>query len=198
LIAVRYTKTGNNMTTKQRPNHSKLRELILRISKLCEGDSHFGAVKLNKLLFYSDFNAYVQLGRTITGQAYKKSELGPVPKKIEETLAHMERKRDISIRNENVPGGYVQRRAIPLRDAKVNMFTVDELSIIDDVICRFHDTTAMDLSELSHEFLAWNVCQLREDIPMEATLCNKPVLTDREIRAGKALEESARKLLEAA
>ena len=37
-------------------NERKFRELILNISEQSEGDSTFGAVKLNKLLFYIDFH----------------------------------------------------------------------------------------------------------------------------------------------
>jgi hypothetical protein len=39
----------------QRPDDEKLRELILYVSTLSENDPNFGAAKLNKLLFYTDF-----------------------------------------------------------------------------------------------------------------------------------------------
>src|SRR6266487_3415423 len=46
----------------------KLRELILHICIRSEDDEAFGAVKLNKLLFFSDFHAFLRLGKPITGQ----------------------------------------------------------------------------------------------------------------------------------
>lgn len=49
----------------------KLRELVLYVCTASEGDESFGSVKLNKLLFYSDFLSYLQHGIPITGQEYQ-------------------------------------------------------------------------------------------------------------------------------
>ena len=64
-------------------NMEKLRELILYICRASESDEAFGKVKLNKLLFFSDFSAYVDLGQSITRQDYKKLKQGPVPNLID-------------------------------------------------------------------------------------------------------------------
>jgi hypothetical protein len=44
----------------------KLQELILYVAKMSEGDPAFGAIKLNKLLFYSDFRAFLDARKSIT------------------------------------------------------------------------------------------------------------------------------------
>lgn len=64
------------------PDDKKLAEAILYISKKSEGDESFGATKLNKLLFYSDFMAFGKLGEPITGQDYQKLEHGPAPRHL--------------------------------------------------------------------------------------------------------------------
>ena len=64
------------------PEDARLRELILLICKGSEGDPRFGAVKLNKLLFYCDFSAYAKLGKSITGQEYLALPEGPALKKL--------------------------------------------------------------------------------------------------------------------
>ena len=48
-------------------NAEKFRELLVYVSKKCEDDPTFGAVKLNKILYYADFAAYRQGGKPITG-----------------------------------------------------------------------------------------------------------------------------------
>src|SRR5258708_19742785 len=65
-----------------RPKDRKLAELILFISERSEGDPRFGAGKLNKLLFYSDFGAYRLFGKSITGQQYQNLSNGPAPRRL--------------------------------------------------------------------------------------------------------------------
>ena len=52
-------------------------ELIVLIASLSRDDPAFGDVKLNKLLFFSDFLAYTNLGQPITGAEYQKLDFGP-------------------------------------------------------------------------------------------------------------------------
>jgi len=63
-------------------NEEKLAELILYVCHKSEADERFGATKLNKILFYSDFAAYRQLGQPITGADYQNLEEGPAPRKL--------------------------------------------------------------------------------------------------------------------
>ena len=74
-------------------DEQKLRELILLIARSSERDEHFGATKLNKILFYSDFWAYRKLGRSITGEVYRKLEHGPAPKRLLPVVRRMEKDR---------------------------------------------------------------------------------------------------------
>ena len=50
----------------------KLQELILYVAKVSEGDPTFGLVKLNKILFFSDFRHFLDTGQSITGQEHQK------------------------------------------------------------------------------------------------------------------------------
>ena len=45
------------MATRIVPDCEKLKELVLVVAQLCADDRNFGAVKLNKLLFFADFLA---------------------------------------------------------------------------------------------------------------------------------------------
>ena len=52
-------------------DEEKLSELILYISQKCATDPKFGAVKLNKILYLSDFLAFGNWGEPITGVEYQ-------------------------------------------------------------------------------------------------------------------------------
>ncbi len=65
-------------------NRGKFKEMVLyfalRSAELKDED--FGIVKLNKLLYRADFEAYRTLGHAITGEAYERQEFGPVARDL--------------------------------------------------------------------------------------------------------------------
>jgi Protein of unknown function (DUF4065) len=58
----------------------RFREMIIYVSRKSTGDVYFGAVKLNKILFYSDFLAFYRFGRPLTGFEYFRIQHGPAPR----------------------------------------------------------------------------------------------------------------------
>src|ERR1700677_2825411 len=58
----------------------RFRELIIYVSKNSEDDPYFGAIKLNKILYYSDFRAFERFGIPLTGAVYFRLRNGPAPK----------------------------------------------------------------------------------------------------------------------
>src|SRR5271154_4436671 len=79
------------MTTKTKIEYNEKRmiELILYIGAKCGLDEHYGVLKLNKILFFSDFQAFRTRGKPITGAEYAKLPNGPAPrgmKRLRKTL----------------------------------------------------------------------------------------------------------------
>jgi hypothetical protein len=60
-----------SLEKQQHANDDKLKELVVYLSSLSEGDEYWGAVKLNKLLFYIDFVASRRFGKSVTGGCSK-------------------------------------------------------------------------------------------------------------------------------
>ncbi len=61
---------------------TKFDNLVHYVCARCQDPSLLGAVKLNKVLWYSDAAAYLALGSSITGATYIKRQFGPVPRDI--------------------------------------------------------------------------------------------------------------------
>lgn len=131
-------------------NERKFRELLIYVTDKCEQHKFFGAVKLNKVLFYSDFLAYQLLGKPITGAKYLALERGPGPKALVPVRDRMIRDGDLAPDNRGS-----QKRLIPLRDANLRDFTAEEIALVDKVILVLKDRDADTCSELSHAFLGW-------------------------------------------
>jgi hypothetical protein len=145
----------------------RLRELVLYVAQSCQSDPKFGATKLNKILWWSDFLAYAQYGKPITGLEYMRLGKGPVPKRLVPVRESMVENRELVITQVASLGGYTQQRPIALRSANLSLFTAEEISLVDRVINGLWKKTAAGVSNLSHG-KAWEVVEDRGLIPYEA------------------------------
>ena len=173
-----------------RPNDEKLKELILLIAEWSQADPKFGAIKLNKLLFHSDFSAFLTQGEPITGQEYFALRQGPAPRRLKPITQRMTERHELAY--QEVPYyGHVQQRPIALRPADVSAFTPQEVKLIRETVQKFWDMTATEISDQSHLFLGWKSAREKETIPYSTALVSRRPPTDRERRRGLALQTLA-------
>lgn len=177
------------------PNDEKFIELLLYIARRSEDDGHFGAVKLNKLMFYSDFYAYQLTGKSITGHTYKKLPNGPAPKAMVPILNKL--KQSGAIREETRQRfNRVQKRVVAIREPDVSVFTAKEISLVDSVLSDLKDGNATDVSDWSHEFIGWKAAALGEDIPYQTALISgEPEANEVDIAFAESLKPVAARLL---
>jgi uncharacterized phage-associated protein len=153
----------------------KTKELIVLLSELSEGDEYFGQTKLNKLLFYSDFLAYILYGKSISGHTYEAQPRGPMLKgfyKIRDAMLG----KDIALAKRDF-GGYPQEKTLALRSADPKKFSAEEISLINHIVNDFKGFSASQISALSHEFLGWQAVDVGEEIPYEIALVSTEDLT---------------------
>jgi hypothetical protein len=103
---VRAAPANPRFHAKQWPeDERKMKELILYISQKCADDAKFGATKLNKILYFSDFLAYAYHGSPITGFEYQKLPNGPAPRRL------------VPVREQLMESGELGIQEVPLRGA---------------------------------------------------------------------------------
>jgi hypothetical protein len=178
-------------------SQKKLQELILYISMRSEGDEGFGKVKLNKLLFFSDFLSYLYHGTSITGQDYQALQQGPAPKAMLPVLNAMEKRGEVAIRDKEYHGRK-QQRVFSLRPPDTNSFTTQEIALVDEVIAKHWGQNGTDVSEKSHKFVGWALAKQGEIIPYSVAMVGQRDLTINERERGVELEAAARRCLQAA
>ncbi len=66
-------------------DQTKFAALVLYIAARSKDEPKFGAVKLNKILYYTDFNAYRRLGSAVAGASYQKLSEGPARREMPHT-----------------------------------------------------------------------------------------------------------------
>jgi antitoxin SocA-like protein len=180
--------------TNKKGDDEKLKELILFLARESEGDANFGAVKLNKELFYSDFLAYLHHGKSITGHDYIALERGPAPKYKMQIILGMVRRGELAIRKHEAFGG-VQDRAFALREPNLDKFSKDEIQLVHHVVRHCHAKSGKDLSAMSHAFLGWRLAKEKEIIPYSVALIGTREPTLDEIKWGQELEPKAMECL---
>ena len=153
----------------------KFRELVLHVSDQSRDDPWFGAVKLNKILYFCDFLAYARFLRPMTGATYVKLQEGPVPREflrerralLDEGLAGMEFQRVFK---------YMQQRLVPVKTGHVlsSMFDDGERSIVSRVLEFFGPLSGKEASDISHREMGWILADDKEVIPYESALLVNP------------------------
>lgn len=148
-------------------NEAKLAELILYVAKRLLDDPKGGATKINKVLFSAEF-AHMRLhGVPITGVEYQKLRQGPAPRRlvpirerlVSEGAAKLVRDRYL---------GYPLDRLIPRRKPDLALFRPEEIRQVDQAIEALWSKTAVEVSELSHHEMGWQMVSVGETIPYQA------------------------------
>lgn len=146
----------------------KFRNLMLYLAHLSREDPYFGAVKLNKMLYYCDFIAFSRLGRPITGAYYQKLSEGPAPRQLlgEREALINEEEAKLELRPYFA---YMQQRLVPTADRSdlKEEFSPEEMEIIDEVHEAMRYMTAREASDLSHGEVGWILARQGETIPYE-------------------------------
>jgi hypothetical protein len=151
------------------PNDAKLKELILFVASRSQDDPRFGSTKLNKLLFFADFLAYVKLGKAITNHPYMRLPNGPAPKAMVPIVKQMVRAQSLAIQDRD-HYGKTQKVPIALREADLSLFSSAEIAVVTDVLDACRKKNAKGISSLSHKFAGWKLAKDRETIPYEVAL----------------------------
>ena len=179
-----------------RPNDEKLSELILLISEWSQSDPRFGAIKLNKLLFHSDFSAFLTYGTPITGHEYFALPQGPAPRLLKPITEKMIKRGELAY-EEVEYYGYKQQRPKALRPPKAALFSGPEIYLIRQTVEKFWHMNATEISEHSHLFTGWKVAREKEKIPYSTALVGHRPPTAEEQRRGRSLQALAEQQLRA-
>lgn len=167
-------------------NETKFRELVLYVAGKLADDPRFGSTKLNKILFAADFLAYGVLGKPITGVEYVKRQFGPVPRLFPVYRDNMQQAGELTF-EERPYGSWTQRRAVPLREADLDLFTAREIAIVDNALSSFYKANATQISEWSHGLCGWAVAEEDATIPYEAVFISDRKMTAYEAERGRQL-----------
>lgn len=166
-------------------DEEKFVNAVLFFAKNSDEES-FGITKLNKMLYYSDFEHFKKFGRPIIGDRYVKMKRGPVPSisynivnallngGIDGTPLPKRLAEKISVKKGKF-GGKTIHRIEALDEPDMSVFSRSELDILREVVevCKKRNLTATFLSKLSHkDGSPWSKVGNNQEIDFELVLDN--------------------------
>lgn len=147
-------------------DRAKLKSVILYAISACKAEE-LGAVKLHKVLYFSDMLHFMHEGHPITGAKYRKRPFGPTCDQLLPALGEMSREKEIDIFEENY-FGYCKKTYAAHKEPELNRFSKTEISLINEVIdfvCK--NNTAKTISTFSHN-LAWEMVDFGDELPYKS------------------------------
>jgi transcriptional regulator with XRE-family HTH domain len=142
----------NTFTGYKMPSLSKFTEMVVFFTEKLQP----WKTKLNKLLFYADFDSHKQTGYSISGVQYIAIPMGPVPNNFNSIFDYLVKKENVNISYKVFSEG-VGEQFKPYQNRKFNpeLFSEDELIILERVAKRFKNTSTKEIIEISHREKAW-------------------------------------------
>jgi peptide deformylase len=145
---------------------TKLRAVVLYTCAHC-GPADLGAVKLHKVLYFTDMLHHVRVGTSVTGATYRKRPFGPTCDQLLPLLRALSAAGAIEIR-ESEQFGFRKKEYVAKEVPQIERLSGQELSLLDDMIefvC--YENTAKTISEFSHN-RAWKEAELGDVLPYDS------------------------------
>jgi putative zinc finger/helix-turn-helix YgiT family protein len=135
-------------------NLERLKGLLIFFMQSCNPEYN-DRIKLNKLLFYTDFLHYANYGGSIAGLKYRAIKYGPVPAYYDQIFSFVNQDTSFSSCGKELSEGHMVELFSSESDFDKSLFTEEELTTLKTVTSRFNNTSSWDIKEISHNEQAW-------------------------------------------
>lgn len=162
-----------------RKDLKKFKQVFLYVLEKTAGKSNVGMTVLHKLLYFIDFDFYEKYDRQLMGLTYIKNSHGPTARELIKVIGVMKENEEL----EEVKSSYFsydQKKFLPLVRADLSVLSAQEKEMIDNVLARYGDKTATELSRISHEDTPWIAAEEGKDIDYEHVFYRSDALSVRE------------------
>lgn len=168
---------------------NRTENLMLYICDKLKNEGTFGSVVFNKVLYYIDNIAYLDLGQKISDFDYIKQGNGPTPEPSHflSIRGNLEMRGKLKIEHRPYWG---KIKKVPVNQVIPDMksFSVSEMDVIDRVIDMLRDRNGTDVSDMSHQEISWQVSKNYEKLPLFTFLLSHEIVTENDVEwANKVL-----------
>ncbi|MBV9860737.1 MAG: SocA family protein [Alphaproteobacteria bacterium] len=160
----------------------RLREMVLYVAEQCADARRFGKIKLNKIIWKADFDAYAARKVPVTGRAYQRLKFGPAPVEMAPLYGEMLQDGLITITRVDLGDNYVEHRTVPSVKPEISrFFSEDDISFVRSSIDYYWELTGEEASDDSHG-VAWRSRADGDPMPYELALLSDVSPSDDQAR----------------
>lgn len=144
----------------------KLKSVLLYILEKVGSKPNVGLTVLYKLLYFIDFDYYEKYEKQLMGLTYFKNTHGPTPRNFKKTIDTMIRNAEL-VEVKSKYFTHDQKKFLPRIEPDLSILNGQELEMIDDVLRRYADKSAAQLSEMTHRDMPWKAAKHGENLEYE-------------------------------
>lgn len=135
-------------------NEKKYKNVILFFANKIKNGT-LGKLKIMKLLYFLDFDFFEKYGKSVTGDEYLRFDNGPVPHLAEKILKKMNGV-EIKINQRKIAHGLNDQQHIePIRMYEMNIFSREELMMMEEVADKWEKFSGSEMKTASHGEAPW-------------------------------------------
>ena len=147
----------------KKKENNRFEELVHYVISL-DVKNTLGSTKLNKVLFFIDFQHYIETGKSVSGEtSYTKRQYGMVPNNMMKTYSQLQDKHLIKITESS--SKFIPTTYEALQKNEGIIFSDDEKKLIKEVIAVSQNLSAADMSEITHDNI-WSMAADGEKVPL--------------------------------
>jgi hypothetical protein len=166
--------------------YQKTKELIVYVAYKLASESNYGAILLNKALYFIDNVSYLKRGKPVSDFRYIKQKNGPTPEPSTFLSLRDELISDgILISQEKEYFGRIQKKLIAIREPLFDLFDKEEIILIDEIISEVSQFNGAQISDITHQYPSWQVAKSKEELPYYTFLLSSKVPTPSDIAWAK-------------
>lgn len=147
-------------------NIQKFKQVLLYILEKVGAKPNVGMTVLYKLLYFIDFDYYEKYEKQLMGLTYFKNTHGPAPRNFTKTVRSMLEKGEL-VEVKSKYFAHDQKKFLPRVEPDLSLLNGQEIEMINDVLRRYADKSATQLSEMSHRDTPWRVAKEGENLEYE-------------------------------
>lgn len=147
-------------------NLEKFKQVLLYVLQEVGAKPNVGMTVLYKLLYFIDFDFYEKYEKQLMGLTYIKNTHGPTPCEFVSVVGDMKAEGEV-VEVKSRYFAHEQKKFLPSHEPDLSLLNGQELELIDDVLRRYADKSATQLSDMTHRDTPWKASADGENIDYE-------------------------------
>jgi transcriptional regulator with XRE-family HTH domain len=155
------------------------KQVLLLILSQVGAKPNVGETVLNKLLYFVDFDFYEKYEEQLVGATYIKNHFGPTSVEFKAIVDDMVANKELVPVKSQV-FDHERKKYLPAIEPDLSVLDARAVQLIEEVLGRYADMSARQISELSHRDVPWLTAEDGQPLDYESVFYRTPEFSVRD------------------